>query len=205
MPLLLPRVLLDANVLIPLNPRDLFLAAAETAERTPLCRLFWTEEILAEAERNFPKAIRRGDATEKTARAAALVVALRHDFPDARITGYERFINRVTPADPDDRHVAAAAYCARLDALVTFNVRHYPPTTFDGFRFKPRVLDPDTFLMQLFHASPETLAARLRVQEGRGRRFDPVVTVAHILDRMAPRMPQFAAAMQAWMSDREGG
>ncbi|MDQ2784445.1 MAG: PIN domain-containing protein [Chloroflexota bacterium] len=195
-----PRVLLDANVLIPLNPRDVILAAANTP--APLCRVFWTETILAETERNFPKAIRRGDAAEKAVRATALVTELRTTFPDALIAGYEPLIEQMQTTDPEDRHVAAAAAYAQVDAIVTFNVRHYPPITFDAMPLHPQVLTPDVFLMQLFGIAPTVLHARLQVQEMRGKAYDPDVTVRRILERMAPRLPQFVDAMIAWVDEQ---
>ena len=195
-----PRVLLDANVLIPLNPRDLILAAANTPES--LCRVFWTETILAETERNFPKAIRRGDAAEKAVRATALVTELRTTFPDALIVGYEPLIEQMQTTDPEDRHVAAAAAHAQVDAIVTFNVRHYPPITFDAMPLRPQVLAPDVFLMHLFRIAPTVLLARLQVQEMRSKPYDPDVTVRQILARMAPRLPQFVDAMVAWVDEQ---
>ncbi len=195
-----PRALLDANVRIPLNPRDVILAAANTPE--PLCRVFWTETILAETKRNFPKAIRRGDAAEKAVRATALVTELRTTFPNALIAGYELLIEQMQTTDPEDRHVAAAVAHARVDAIVTFTVRHYPPITFDAMLLHPQVLVPDVFLMNLFGITPTVLLARLQVQEMRGKAYDPDVIVRQILTRMAPRLPQFVDAMIAWVDEQ---
>ncbi len=96
--------------------------------------------------------------------AVARVLAVFAAFPDAPITGYERHTLRVRPLDEDDRHVAAAAYAARVDVLVTGNTRHFPPETFAAVRHAPEVLTPDAFAARLFAADPERLLQRLRVQ-----------------------------------------
>jgi hypothetical protein len=78
----LPIALLDANVLLTFDVRDTILIAAERG----LCTIYWTDQILAEVERNLPKVL-RGTEDKKAAKAARAVSAMRTAFPEARITG----------------------------------------------------------------------------------------------------------------------
>ena len=140
----IPRVLIDSSTLIPLNPRDLFLDAARTIEGSPLCRVFWSVDILAEVEEHIAKTMTRIPESERPNAVARIMRLFRDEFPAALVTDYEQYIPQMQPADPDDRHVAAAAYRARVDAIVTSNDRHFPPTTFAVVKYKPRIWTPDT-------------------------------------------------------------
>lgn len=91
------------------------------AAQSGLCQAHWTEQILqilAETERNLPKLLKDANKAERRLKAARLVAALRTAFPGAPITGYESEISRMTN-DPSDRHVAAAALFAHVDAIIT--------------------------------------------------------------------------------------
>lgn len=180
----IPIVLLDANVL---DPRDTILRAA----RSDLCRVRWTEQILAETERNLPKLLKDEDGMERRAKAARLVAALRIAFPGAPITGYESEISRMTN-DPSDRHVAAAAVSAHVDAIITFNIKHFAPAALVPFGL--RAIEPDDFLMELFASAPDVFVAILRTQEA--VRVRPRHTAAEILFGMEAQAPRFVAAMR---------
>jgi len=199
----IPRVLIDSSTLIPLNPRDLFLDAARTIESPPLCRVFWSVDILAEVEEHIAKTMTRIPESERPNAVAQIMTLFREEFPAALVTDYERYIPQMQPADPDDRHVAAAAYRARVDAIVTSNGRHFPPTTFVGVRYRPRIWTPDDFATRLVTASPERLHRTLERQVEAGRRRDPDRTVADILDGLAGRLPRFAAVMRAYLRRME--
>lgn len=188
----IPVVLIDANVLIPLDPRDTVLRAAQAG----LCQVRWTEEILAETERNLPKVLKDADAAERRAKAARLVAALRVAFPGALVMGYEAEIARMTN-DRGDRHVAAAAAFARVDAIITFNLRHFPPAALAPVRL--RALEPDDFLMELFPSAPEIFATILRRQEE--IRIRPKRAAAEILAGMEAQTPRFVAAMRQWLAE----
>ncbi len=199
----IPRVLIDSSTLIPLNPRDLFLDAARTIEGSPLCRVFWSVDILAEVEEHIAKTMTRIPESERPNAVARIMRLFRDEFPAALVTDYERYIPQMQPADPDDRHVAAAAYRARVDAIVTSNDRHFPPTTFAVVRYKPRIWTSDDFAARLVAASPERLHRTLERQVEAAKRRDPDRTVVSILDGIARRLPQFTAAMRAYLRWRE--
>ncbi|MDQ2786587.1 MAG: PIN domain-containing protein [Chloroflexota bacterium] len=196
-------MLIDSSTLIPLNPRDLFLDAARTIETPPLCRIFWSVGILAEVEEHIARTMTRIPESERPNAVARIMRLFREEFPAALVTDYERYIPQMQPADPDDRHVAAAAYRARVDAIVTSNDRHFPPATFAGVRYRPRIWTPDDFATRLVAASPERLHRTLERQVEAAKRRDPDRTVVSILDGLAGRLPQFATAMHAYLRRRE--
>ncbi|WP_354002110.1 PIN domain-containing protein [Pseudotabrizicola sediminis] len=46
---------------------------------------------------------------------------------DCLVTGYEALMPALTLPDADDRHVLAAAIVGRCDAIVTQNLKDFPP------------------------------------------------------------------------------
>jgi len=188
-----PVILLDANVLIPFDPRDTLLKAAEHS----LCRAACSEAILDEARRNFAKVRKSGDAAEKARQADALVDALREYFRSAyaMIEGYERHIPRMRN-DPKDRHVTAAAWqVGRGTIIVTFNTRDFRAEHLAPFHLA--ALRPDPFLMRLFRANPDECAAIVREQARERRR--PPMSAGEILDGLATDAPAYAKAVREHM------
>jgi len=175
-------VVLDTDVLIPLSVRDTILTAA----KENLCTIRWTEEIIEEMRRTL---VTKGFTTE--GQAAWLIERMRGAFPDALITGYESEIARMTN-DLDDRHVAAPACHARVDAIVTFILRHFPHTALAPFGLC--ALHPDAFLLECFAASPEMMVQIIRRQAR--ERTRPIQTAVQILNGPAKLTPQFAAAIR---------
>lgn len=93
------RVLLDACVLLPYELADLLLRLADAEIYEPL----WSEEILAEVERNLVEKF--SVPPEKASRRLA---RMRSAFPNAVVEDYESLMPAMTN-HPKDRHVAAAA------------------------------------------------------------------------------------------------
>ncbi len=174
-------VLLDANVLVPLSVRDTLLRAVEHG----VFRAHWTEEILEEAWRTLV-----GKQFMTQTKAIELIDAIRDAFPNASIVGYGSEIARMTN-HPDDRHVAAAAWHRRVDAIVTFNIRHFPHPALAPFSLHALLFN--AFLMDYFAASPDAMVESIR-QQAR-ERTRPILTPVQILDRLAKLTPQFAAAV----------
>lgn len=161
-----PVILLDANVLIPFDPRDTLLKAMEHG----LCRAVCSETILDEVQRNYPKVRTSGDAAEKARQADTLVDALRNYFRStyAMIEDYERHIPRMLN-DLKDRHVTAAAWEAgKGTIIVTFNTRDFRAEHLAPFHLA--AMRPDPFLMRLFRADPDECAAIVREQAQQRRR-----------------------------------
>lgn len=110
-------ILVDACVLIPIAKADLLLRMAMARQY----RLLWSEEILAEVERNLTSQL--GIPPEAARRR---VTAMRRSFPDALVENYEGLIPAMTNEEKD-RHVLAAAVYSNAKLIVTDNVRDFPP------------------------------------------------------------------------------
>jgi hypothetical protein len=151
-----PRVYLDANVLLPQYLRSVFLELADAR----LIRVHWGCKVLDEVRRNLIK-----PAFGRTTQQAGVLLRLIADaFPDALVQGGETlelwFADKV---DHKDVHVAAGALklsqTARADQpviLVTHNIKHLPPSAFAGTGV--RSARPGAFLVALLAARPEVAA-----------------------------------------------
>ncbi len=179
--MLSPQIVLDANVIVQAPVRDLLL----DADAHGLCRVRWTEAILAEARRTLIGEFRR-DPT----RIATLLAAMRQHFPRAAIVGDEARIAAMTN-DPKDRHVAAAAVWAGA-AIATFNLRHFRAA--DLAPFGARALHPDALLMGLYSMHAATVATI--VHEQVAQRTDPPLALAAYLDRLVVPLPRFATTIR---------
>ena len=109
-------VVLDACVLHPAHLRDTLLRLSERELVQPL----WTPTILEELERSLTK-------REVPARLARRVIeTMEAAFESAMVRGFEPLVDSMT-CDSKDRHVLAAAVHGDAGAIVTFNVRDFPP------------------------------------------------------------------------------
>lgn len=97
--------------MVPIRLTDLLLRLAEADTFRPL----WSDDVLAEVERNLPKL---GVTPQK---AAQRVRRMRSAFPDANVTGYQSLVPSMEN-DPKDRHVLAAAVRANAEVIVTANL-----------------------------------------------------------------------------------
>lgn len=200
----IPRVLLDASVLIPLNPRDLILEAARTTGGAPpLCYPYWSLEILREIREPIGKTMTRITEGERDTAVARVLVAFAA-FPDVPIAGYEQYMGQVQPLDVDDRRVAAAACARQMDIPVTSNTRHSPPATFAAMQCTPDILTPDAFAVRLYAADPERLLRRLAVQvAARRQRIAEATRDTHICT-LERRLPAFVAEVRTCLQGRQG-
>jgi hypothetical protein len=82
---------------------------------------------------------------------------MKRVLPEADVRGYESRIAGLVLPDPNDRHVLVAAIEARAEAILTFNVRHFPAEALAPFGLVAR--DPDAFLCNLHEADPEAILA----------------------------------------------
>ena len=105
-------VLFDANVLYPAPMRDALMQLAVT----DLFKAKWTADI----HRDRAALERTRDLMDRATR-------------DCLVTGYEALVPALTLPDPDDRHVLAAAIVGRCDAIVTQNLKDFPPETLAPF------------------------------------------------------------------------
>jgi hypothetical protein len=109
-----------------------------------------------------------------------------------RVHGYQRWEQRLTLPDPDDRHVLAAALACVADVIVTFNVSDFPPGTLAPFGVVAVV--PDTFVIQLLDTGIVVSGAA----EHRASLQRPPLSAAEYLDALRRnRLPATAAALAA--------
>jgi predicted nucleic acid-binding protein len=180
--------LLDACVLIPAALRDTLLRAGHAGLYQPR----WSEQILAEVQRNL------GELTDPQ-RAQRLVATLRAAFPEAAVTGFEPLIPRMTNA-PKDRHVLAAAVASGAGAIVTANLRDFPPPALQPHGIAGR--SPDVFLGALVERAP-ALMAQLVAEQSAATRYPPL-SVEEVLTNLARQgAADFAGHIRAYLAGQK--
>ncbi|MCI0460282.1 MAG: PIN domain-containing protein [Gemmataceae bacterium] len=113
-----------------------------------------------------------------------------------RVRHYERWEQRLSLPDPNDRHVLAAAIACVADVIVTFNVGDFPADILRPFGIT--AVEPDTFLVQLLDTGFVVSAAA----EHRASLRRPPMSVAEYLDALRRnKLPGTAAALA---TDHEG-
>jgi len=107
-----------------------------------LFRAKWTEKIHGEWISNL--LINRADLTfEKLARTKDL---MNRAVADSLVEGYEALIAGLTLPDRDDCHVLAAAIHCSAGAIITFNLKDFPPHMLSPYAIEPH--HPDEFIHQ---------------------------------------------------------
>jgi len=86
-------------------------------------------------------------------------------FPNAIVSGYEKWIEQCTN-DEGDRHVLACAIEARARYIVTFNERHFKEA--DLARWNVRALTPNDYLLMKYLEDEELFTQQQR-SGGQGR------------------------------------
>lgn len=148
---------LDACVLYPAPVRDLLLSLA----RAGLYQARWTEQIHDEWIRNL--LINRKDLTAEMLDRTRK--AMNENIPDSLITNYEKLIPCIELPDVNDRHVVAAAITGHADAIVTFNLKHFPRESLEQYNLEAQ--HPDDFIMnqfELHHISALSAVAAMRAR-----------------------------------------
>jgi hypothetical protein len=110
---------------------------------------------------------------------------MREAFEDAEVTGYESLLPAMTN-DPGDRHVLAAAVRVGADAIVSDNVKHFPPEALAPFGIE--LLTADKFLVSQFDLDADGVLAKLEAQADKRRS-----TLTDLLRLLGSRgAPEFA-------------
>jgi predicted nucleic acid-binding protein len=130
-------VILDACVLYPAPLRDLLVELAST----DLFRAKWTERIHDEWISALLKN-RPGLSEERLRRHT--VASMNEAVLNSLVSGYEALEGSLELPDTRDNHVLAAAIHSKCDAIVTFNLRDFPPDQLE--RYEIELLHPDDFL-----------------------------------------------------------
>lgn len=163
---------LDACVLAPM---PLCATLLRMAEDPALYIPRWTDDILRELRSTL---LRMGYSE---AQAQRRITAIDTAFDDAKVTGHEDLVGSMTN-DAKDRHVLAAAVRSGAHAIITANIRHFPPASLAPYDVG--VITPDDFLVHQFHLDEGLRREKLASQaSARG------VGMAALLDRLQRNAP----------------
>ncbi len=179
-------VVLDTCALYPQYLRDtlLVLASPHGPDRRGLFTPFWTADIVSELRRSLILHAGLDDD-----RADRMLASFRSAFSEHEVTGYESLIDFTTSPDLNDRHVLAAAVRSRASAIVTFNLRHFPPESVEPLEIE--VLHPDRFLLDLLDLAPRRVVDALTQRAAEHKR-EPK-TIYGLLDALERAgVPEFA-------------
>jgi hypothetical protein len=184
-------VVFDACVLYPAPLRDLLMQLATAdlfrAKWTDAIHEEWISALLAREPERDPAKLRR---TAEKMNAAV---------PDCLVSGYEHLVAGIALPDPGDRHVVAAAVHARADAVVTYNLKHFPAAGLSPLHLE--AIHPDDFIIN--QADLSDAAVVLAAQRIRARLKKPPVTAEEYLAKLrlsqlpktAEWLGQFAAIL----------
>lgn len=131
--------LFDSNVFYGARLRSFILHQAQT----DVFRARWTEDI----HREWIGHLLNNRPELDPASIAKTRAAMDRSVEDCLVTGYQGLIDGLTLPDPNDRHVLAAAITARASAIVTFNLKDFPPQVLEQFGL--HACSPDNFLLDL--------------------------------------------------------
>jgi hypothetical protein len=158
--------------LYPAPLRDILLEVASKG----LFRAKWTTEIQNEWIGSL--LADRADLTrDKLERTRTL---MNQSVPDCLVEGYEHLIASIDLPDPHDRHVVAAAIHAHCDAVITVNLKDFPPAKMELYGLE--VQHPDDFLHHQFGL--DAAAMIMSAFNVRKRLKNPSLTVAQYLDKL---------------------
>jgi hypothetical protein len=177
-------VIYDANVFYPAPLRDLLIRLAQT----PLVRARWTEEILDGCFENLTRS-RPDLEPSRLQRTRSLI---NEAVRDATVTGHQALIESLALPDAHDRHVLAAAIHSGAQAIVTFNVKHFPFA--EVGKYEIEALHPDQFVLRLIELDEESVVRVLGEQQAALRRVEPFDVITR-LERQG--LPATGAALRS--------
>jgi hypothetical protein len=175
----------DACVLYSSFLRDFLVRLAIHGRRHGILRVKWTGRI----HREWVGAVLRQRPELRQALRRTRQLMDRH-VRGCRVRGYQRWEQRLTLPDANDRHVLAAALACVADVIVTFNIADFPPTALAPFRVT--AVEPDIFVLQFVPSGIVVSAAA----EHRGSLTRPAFSTAEYLDALIRNgLPGTAAAL----------
>ncbi len=176
-------VVLDACVLGGALRRNMLLSLAGAG----LFRPQWSNRILDETEKAISQ-ITKGDSDGSRQRAE-----IERAFPEALVTGFETFEDKLGLPDPDDNHVLAAAIETAAAVIVTDNLKHFPASALDPYSIEAR--SADDFIADAVDLHPG--AAIFALNQMRERFNNPALDVdALIYKAGAQELTQVATVMK---------
>ena len=173
---------LDTSVLWPSLQRDFLLSLAIEGTYRPT----WSSAILDELQfHEEAKLVKRGmPVAEAARRAATLIAAMRREFADAEVDGWQPLEGTFGLPDPDDEHVLAAAVIAGAGAIVTENLKDFPAD-----RIPPgiQVLSVREFAKNTVALNPRLALAAVHEIASRSGRYGATLAVGEILETLRDR------------------
>jgi hypothetical protein len=163
----------DACILYLSFLRDFLVRLAIHGRRQGVFRAKWTGRIHQE----WIRAVLRRPGVRRAALLRTRRLMDQHVL-GCRVHGYQRWEQRLTLPDANDRHVLAAALACVADVIVTFNTRDFPPNVLGPFGVGAVV--PDAFVIQLVDSGIVVAAAA----EHRAALQRPPLTAAEYLDHL---------------------
>jgi len=141
-------------VLYPAPIRDTLMWLA----KTDLFRARWTDKIHDEWISSLLK--KRPDLSPED--LAVTRQKMDSNVLDCLVTGYHDLISGLQLPDDGDRHVLAAAITCSADAIVTFNLKHFPQECLDKYGIE--AIDPDDFVILQMGLSKHTVLHAVKKQ-----------------------------------------
>lgn len=178
---------LDACVLYPAPLRDLLVQLADDN----LFRAKWSDRIHEEWIRNVLK--NRSDLTRD--KLENIRRRMDESVLDCLVEGFEPLIDQLTLPDVDDRHVLVAAVTAKVDYIITFNLKHFPTGFLNPYGIQ--ACHPDDFVMGLLGARPNTVKAAIDQVRARLRK-PPVTPEEYLVTLRQQGLPKIANALQTF-------
>jgi hypothetical protein len=142
----------DACVLYPNFLRDFLIRLAIHGRRRGVLRAKWTGRI----HREWIRAVLR-QRPELRAPLGRTRRLMDQHVRGCRVRGYQRWEQRLTLPDENDRHVLAAALACVADVILTFNIKDFPRATLEPFGVV--AVEPDSFAYQLLDSGIVVAAA----------------------------------------------
>ena len=139
------RAVIDACVLYPTILREIVTGVAAEGLFQPL----WSARILGEWRRAV---VKLGPVAEAVAEGE--IALLRVHWPGAEVPAADD--SHIDLPDPADRHVVATAIAGGAEVIVTLNLRDFPARALAAHGL--RAEHPDSFLLNLYHATPGPVA-----------------------------------------------
>lgn len=140
-------VIYDACVLYPAPLRDILVQLAGAS----IFRARWTEQIHNEWIRNVHRD--RPEISLESLKKCRLL--MDRYIPDCLVEGYESLVPELELPDKNDRHVLAAAIRAGASAIITFNLKDFPPQNLESHGVD--AILPDEFILDVIGLEPEAV------------------------------------------------
>ncbi|MEZ2228193.1 putative toxin-antitoxin system toxin component, PIN family [Microcoleus sp.] len=177
------RVVLDACVLFPMYLRDTLLSTANEDFYLP----YWSQKIIDEVTGNLVKG---GTLSQEKAKNLERTIKLA--FPEAMVE-VPIALEQAMTNDPKDRHVLAAAVTAKVDIIVTNNLKDFRENDLAPWNIKAQ--SPDEFLSDLLDEYPDSIVELLQQQSQKYK--NPPKTFAELINFLGQKAgtPKFASNM----------